>query len=339
LGLPAFPSPAWAGPNQRKAGSGMSPKKNPPKARPKRAKKCSTPKRKTGKRTKTEKKPVTQAETDAACARLHGRVLSSADELADLLRWIVHPTRCFDAGEFCRMKATCGILRGLLNPAACLRDPADLDVFADFGIVRRDDDTERRQAWALLAALWTRRGAYQGIKRLLHAVERIEREVTREHRPTAELVSELEDAITLVRGNLPSPSDIRVKDGSEMYWQDEAPEYISNAGALLIALGLPTPIRMELYELTRLLTPNGEIRYMRKNRRCKVRVGDWMAYLDKEQHEIQKAREYDRRGEAEKDAVAEDVTDDVVAPEDAPILVAAEDDPSLPEHRKNWKKC
>lgn len=64
-------------------------------------------------------------------------------------------------------------------------------------------------------------------------------------------------------------------DNMEQPWAAAAPEYLPNTEALKLADG----DQLDLKKLGRLLTPDGDIRYMRKGRRCKVHIGDFRHYL------------------------------------------------------------
>lgn len=62
----------------------------------------------------------------------------------------------------------------------------------------------------------------------------------------------------------------------EIPWEDEAPEYVPNTLAARFSEG-----RMDVKKLGKLLTPDGEIRYMRRKRRCKVHIQDFLTYVQK----------------------------------------------------------
>jgi hypothetical protein len=62
--------------------------------------------------------------------------------------------------------------------------------------------------------------------------------------------------------------------GQEHRWEDDAPEYISNSEAVTRL----ADNRLPLSQLSKMLTPHGPIRYMRKGQRCKVHIGDFMRY-------------------------------------------------------------
>jgi len=63
----------------------------------------------------------------------------------------------------------------------------------------------------------------------------------------------------------------------EQAWRDEAPDYISNSDAIVNF----TNNKMTLPALSKLLIPDGSIRYMRKGQRCKVHIGDFREYASK----------------------------------------------------------
>jgi len=91
--------------------------------------------------------------------------------------------------------------------------------------------------------------------------------------------------------------------GKKIPWSDDAPDFISSADAVRSATAASPPVRMEAYELSRLLAPDGEIRYMRnrKRNRCSVHGGDWLAYIKKRQREERRFLKHD--GESRKAVV------------------------------------
>jgi len=62
--------------------------------------------------------------------------------------------------------------------------------------------------------------------------------------------------------------------GKQQAWKNDAPEYITNSEAIKLAEG-----KISLQKLGKSLKPNGEIRYMRKGRRCKVHVRDFLIFI------------------------------------------------------------
>jgi hypothetical protein len=70
----------------------------------------------------------------------------------------------------------------------------------------------------------------------------------------------------------------RVEESSkEQPWNNDAPDYIPNSQAIVKF----TDSKMPLSSLSKLLTPSGPIRYMRKGKRCKVHIGDFIQYAKK----------------------------------------------------------
>ena len=59
----------------------------------------------------------------------------------------------------------------------------------------------------------------------------------------------------------------------QVEWRDDADEYIPNSCAIKL-----TDDRLSLQSLSKRLTPQGPIRYMRKGQRCKVHIGDFRKY-------------------------------------------------------------
>jgi len=59
----------------------------------------------------------------------------------------------------------------------------------------------------------------------------------------------------------------------EQPWRDDAPEYITNTEATKLTDG-----KLSLSRLSKILTPEGQIRYMRKGQRCQVHLQDFRAY-------------------------------------------------------------
>jgi len=64
-------------------------------------------------------------------------------------------------------------------------------------------------------------------------------------------------------------------NSKEQPWADDAPEFLHN----IEALKLDSAGQLDLKKLGRLLIPKGDIRFMRKGRRCKVHIGDFRHYL------------------------------------------------------------
>jgi len=62
--------------------------------------------------------------------------------------------------------------------------------------------------------------------------------------------------------------------GAEQPWRDGAPEYVSLSEACRLFDGA-----LHVKTLSRLLVPDGEVRHMRKGRRCKVHLGDLRRFL------------------------------------------------------------
>lgn len=72
----------------------------------------------------------------------------------------------------------------------------------------------------------------------------------------------------------PENSAKRKPETKEVPWSDDAPEYLPNSKAVKLADG-----DLDLKQLGRLLKPNGSIRYMRKGRRTKVHLQDFVNHL------------------------------------------------------------
>jgi hypothetical protein len=67
------------------------------------------------------------------------------------------------------------------------------------------------------------------------------------------------------------------KSDKDQPWRDDALDYISNSEAIVKF----TDSKMPLSKLSKLLRPDGPIRYMRKGQRCKVHIGDFREYARK----------------------------------------------------------
>jgi hypothetical protein len=67
------------------------------------------------------------------------------------------------------------------------------------------------------------------------------------------------------------------KAGKKQPWRDSASDYMSNSEAIVGFTGS----KMSLATLSKLLTPEGPIRYMRRGRWCKVHIGDFGEYAKK----------------------------------------------------------
>lgn len=83
-------------------------------------------------------------------------------------------------------------------------------------------------------------------------------------------------------GLLPSKSETKTKekpeqksDGSKKVpWSDDASDYMKASEAIVNF----TDSKMLLSKLSKILKPDGPIRYMRKKQRCKIHIGDFHAY-------------------------------------------------------------
>ena len=64
--------------------------------------------------------------------------------------------------------------------------------------------------------------------------------------------------------------------GKEQPWVDDAPDYIENSKAIVdFSRG-----KLSLSRLSKILKPDGPIRYMRKGQRCKVHIADFMKWCE-----------------------------------------------------------
>ena len=84
----------------------------------------------------------------------------------------------------------------------------------------------------------------------------------------------------------------------EQAWEENNPDYMSNSDAIANF----TNSKMTLSALSKLLVPDGSIRYMRKGRRCKVHIGDFREYA---------------KGRYVPDALANEIADEVLANREA----------------------
>ncbi len=60
----------------------------------------------------------------------------------------------------------------------------------------------------------------------------------------------------------------------EQVWLDDTPEYIPNSEAIKLTDG-----KLLLPRLSKILKPDGPIRYMRRGHRCKVHIGDFRGHI------------------------------------------------------------
>jgi hypothetical protein len=60
----------------------------------------------------------------------------------------------------------------------------------------------------------------------------------------------------------------------EVEWDENATEYIPNSDAIKLSGG-----KISLTMLSKILKPDGTIRYMKKSQRCKVHIRDFQAYI------------------------------------------------------------
>ena len=81
---------------------------------------------------------------------------------------------------------------------------------------------------------------------------------------------------------------------SEIAWDQKDPNYIPASEAIVTF----TESKLPLYKLSKMLTPDGAIRYMRKRPRCRVHIGDFRTWAHKEYP---------------LDSVREQIADDVLA--------------------------
>ena len=70
-------------------------------------------------------------------------------------------------------------------------------------------------------------------------------------------------------------------------WCEDAPEYIPLTEAVKLVDG-----RIKLSTLSRIMKPNGEMRYMRKGQRCKVHIGDFRQYMKGRVSDLEWAKAY-----------------------------------------------
>ena len=63
-------------------------------------------------------------------------------------------------------------------------------------------------------------------------------------------------------------------ESKQLPWSDDAPEFLPNKDVVALSKG-----KMSESRLSRLCTPTGPIRYMRKRNRCKVHIGEFRAHL------------------------------------------------------------
>jgi hypothetical protein len=66
-------------------------------------------------------------------------------------------------------------------------------------------------------------------------------------------------------------------ESKEQPWDEDNPDYMANSEAIVTF----TKNRMKLSALSKLLIPDGSIRYMRKGQRAKVHIGDFRDYASK----------------------------------------------------------
>jgi rubrerythrin len=82
-------------------------------------------------------------------------------------------------------------------------------------------------------------------------------------------------------------ADSEPADTKERPWLDDAPEYLTVTEAVKL-----TDDRLKDYTLSRLCKPDGEMRYMRKGRRCKIHAGDFRQYMRSRQSDSKWAKAY-----------------------------------------------
>jgi hypothetical protein len=87
-------------------------------------------------------------------------------------------------------------------------------------------------------------------------------------------------------------------ESKEQPWDEDDLDYMSNSEAITTF----TNSKMPLSTLSKLLTPDGPIRYMRKGQRAKVHIGDFREYA--KEHYIP-------------DALANEIADEVLANREA----------------------
>ena len=103
--------------------------------------------------------------------------------------------------------------------------------------------------------------------------------------PTQRLAARLDEAQSALNPDEKTAKDARRSDAQESTsksqpWSNDAPEYIPNSEAIKLTEG-----KLTLSQLSKLLKPDGPIRYMRqyaksgKPRRCNVHVGDFRKYV------------------------------------------------------------
>lgn len=68
------------------------------------------------------------------------------------------------------------------------------------------------------------------------------------------------------------------EESMEVPWDDDNPDYMLNSEAITTFTGS----KMPLSKLSKLLTPDGPMHYMRKGQRCKVHIGEFRNYASKQ---------------------------------------------------------
>ncbi|MGB3086996.1 MAG: hypothetical protein WBC53_04610 [Phycisphaerae bacterium] len=153
----------------------------------------------------TDKAKDAEARGVEAFTRFLSRVLMHADELARELRLSLQPTYPLDTAAITLVKGNCAALRWLLNPVVPGPGPHDLDALSGYGV-------EPITLRSFFACNLPNRDTTRAAKWLLNLAERIDRNVTREQRPTAQVVQELEEAVALLRKiiqeDIPAPPRI-----------------------------------------------------------------------------------------------------------------------------------
>ena len=139
-----------------------------------------------------------------AFTKLLRRILIHADEVARELQLSLQPTYPMNINL---VEINCSTLRWLLNPVVLGPGPHDSDLsgYVGYGV-------EPTVLLSFFACGLPNRDTTRVAKWLLNLVERIDRDVTREQRPTAQVVQELEEAVALLRKiiqeDIPTPPRI-----------------------------------------------------------------------------------------------------------------------------------
>ena len=93
----------------------------------------------------------------------------------------------------------------------------------------------------------------------------------------SDLAKELRNTAQIARDELAAENSTETGEKKKQPWLNDAPDYMLLSEAIVKFAGSKPAVST----LSKKITPDGPIRYMRRGRRCKVHIGDFRKYAQK----------------------------------------------------------